>query len=432
MQTLNNTTINEELIIVSNVEITGEVIVNKNIIIKPGGLLTITSATLYFDEDCGILVEGTLEAINTTFDSKRLKWGEIIFREMSSSHSLMKNCTITNSTGISIEETTSLITIDGCNISECGSELRGGISSHGTNITIRNCTISDCKGALGGGLFIVDSTKVEKCKIENCSARKGAGVYMMSYLSSHDNAPSLYKCTINNCKSEEYGGGIFAGNGAQIDDCKISNCYAGYKGGGIHVEYGGNIRETTLENCLITDCTAGRQGGGIASSLNTKDRVYLKSLVVRNCKAKDGGGIDIDSKGKVYFKDIEIVDCKAEDGGGMLVGCGAEVISSTPTKIISCESDDFNSSNALLLKPNDGQAQVDNFELINCIDAVHTEDVYKYLICAFNEGYEGSADVTNCRAYNVTKDGDIQECDIKKFSHSRSYTWLSVNDERIG
>lgn len=72
MQTLRDTSIDNELIITSKLTMSGEILVNRNIVVEENGHLIIRGAKLYFDEGCEICAKGLFEAINSIFDAKRL------------------------------------------------------------------------------------------------------------------------------------------------------------------------------------------------------------------------------------------------------------------------------------------------------------------------------------------------------------------------
>lgn len=381
MKVIENTTIDNELIITTKLTMSGEIIVNGNIIVKENAHLIIRGATLYFGQDCGIVCEGLFEAISSTFDAKGLTWGEICIAETHSSNSIMKNCSIFNGKGLRILNTSNIV-IDSCTFNGCKDKNHGGIVSTGKNITIRNCKILDCISEVteGGGIFAGTGTSVEKCTIENCKASHGGGLYVYNGLAK--------ECIIKDCKAK-YGAGIEIEGNGKIINCKISQCVAEYN------------------------------GGGIRSSFSSEDSLFIESSTISKCTSRTGGGMSIDSKGIVLFDNVKIIECNADEGSGMSVGSGADLQSSSPTKIIRCKSksnilgEKESKSNAMVLEPSDGSLKVDNFLFIDCIEDMNSNEEYLLDLSSSNGGY---AEVNNCKAYNTLSDGSIQEYKIEDFS----------------
>ena len=397
MKVIENTTIDNELIISTKLTMSGEIIVNGNIVVKENAHLTIRGATLYFSQDCGIVCEGLFEAINSTFDAKGLTWGEICIEETHSSNSIMKNCSILNGKGLRILNTSNIV-IDSCTFNGCKDKNHGGIVSSGENITIRNCKILDCESevAEGGGIFAGNGTSVEKCTIENCKASRGGGLYAYNGL--------VKECIIKDCKAK-YGAGIEIEGNGKIINCKISQCVAEYN------------------------------GGGIRSSLSSEDSLFIESSTISKCTSRTGGGMSIDSKGIVLFDNVEIIECNAAEGGGMSVGLGADVQSSSPTKIIRCKSQSNilgkkeSKSNAMVLEPSDGSLKVDNFLFIDCIEDMDSNEEH---LLELSSMYGGYAEVNNCKAYNTLSDGSIQEYKIEDFSmYPSSDNTLCIDGEEF-
>ena len=411
--------IDKDFIITSPVKISGEVVVNANIVVKETGSLHIENATLYFNDDCGIVAEGLVNASNSTFDAKSLTWKKITFKQKSASLSFMKNCVILNGAGIDIEVSTSDITIDNCTFVNCTKEWGGAISSSGESILIKNCKIHDCHAIqTGGAVYMLDGTRIENSIIKNCKARQGAGI-QMDLRDNYQYLPMAHNCIIENCESINNGGAINISKNGEVNACEINNCKA-KKGGGISIDNSGEIKF-----CKINNSIAEWAGGGIYCAVISHDKFFIKDSVIYGCTANnEGGGIAINSSGKIFFSGVEIINCNADYGGGMMIGCNTDVQSLGTTQIKHCKSRNRGCSNAVIFKPSDGYSKLNNCLFIDCID---NND--EFLLNLNHEGYYGFAEINNCKAYNYMPNGDIKKYDIKIASRNASHFY--INEQRL-
>lgn len=359
---IKNTTIDEDLVITEKVTITGEVIVNKSIIVKENGHLIIRSAELYFGDECGIICEGLFEALNSTFDAKRLEWRNIIITGDGSSGSYFKNCNIKNSQG-SIKDLQNLRDKYGLKYDQSSREDMGGALTLNSDVIVDNCQITDCYGYFGGGIYAVKNSVIKNCTISNCKAGNGGGIFLKGSDVTIENI-ILKECTAG------LGGGLFYftlsyGAKLKIKNIVITKCKANFgkntRGGGMYLE--GRDSNITVENCKIEECSAEDDGGGIYAkrvSIKINDSKILK------CKATGyGGGLCV---GWAYLESnqyLEIIECSAKNGGSgvyatiegesqiencTFIDCGTEVVN-----FAVCEDPLINLFNCPIMEIYEGQ-----------------------------------------------------------------------------
>jgi hypothetical protein len=143
----------------------------------------------------------------------------------------------------------------------------------------------------GGGVWLTaDSTpKFVSCRFESCEATRGGGLAVAAPSSGPDSLMvALVDCVVNNCRADDYGGGVFGdlhtsirirggaltdntahlGGGLYsesdsvlVENAVISGNQATSYGGGVYLGYYG-----TLRTCTFTGNTAGWGGGLYCSS----------------------------------------------------------------------------------------------------------------------------------------------------------------------
>lgn len=144
----------EELIVNKDTLINEEqpIVIRKGIVVAKGATLTLSHAQLYFHDNAGIDVEGTLKADSCKFRGDRLdkmfsylpydrvsgQWRGITMK--SSKDNIFKDCLIKNT----------------CTAVICDNQ---------SSVTLLRCTIQNCKGT---GLFLNESSaSIDSCRITN-------------------------------------------------------------------------------------------------------------------------------------------------------------------------------------------------------------------------------------------------------------------------
>lgn len=354
---IKNTTIDEDLVITDKVTITGEVIVNKNIIVKENGHLTIRSAELYFSNECGIICEGLFEALNSTFDAKRLEWKNITITGDSSSGSFFKNCNIKNAKGY-IEGFPNKYELKFYNNSM---DYWGGALNLNSDVIVDNCQITDCNGIMGGGIYALKNSILKNCTLSNCHAKYGGGI-------------------------------LLKGKDVTIENIKINQCTAGL-GGGIVYFPKSNIAKLNIKNIVISKCEAnlGRDtlGGGIYIDGNDSN-ITIENCKIEECSAENGGGLYA-KRGSIQINDSKILKCKASRYGGGLCMGGSHLESTKYLEIIECSAE---TSGSGVYSTIEGESEIKNCTFIDCgtnvvgFDSCE-EPLIRLLNCPIMETYHG-------------------------------------------
>ncbi len=204
-----------------------------------------------FDIDANVILEGVTvtRAINAGIYSYDFFGAPIV-----------RNCYIhdNNTSGISARS----ITIIGCNITNNSSNYGGGIfsSTNSTGIIkITDCNISNNTAlGYGGGIYNKTGGLIENCKFINNHAVSGGGAYFANGSSNPIIANNLFFAD-NNATN---GGGMYVwGFHISINDCIIIGNYAQNYGGGLYIETSTNA---SINSCTFVCNEANNLGGGIS------------------------------------------------------------------------------------------------------------------------------------------------------------------------
>lgn len=212
----------------------------------------------------------------------------------------------------------------------------GGINAY-ADIVLDHCTIQNCSKAPvsyttngftywskseGAGIISYGTLTMTDCTIKNCyidqegecSEGYGAGIAVITYdESDNPSKATLTRCTIENCKSCGFGGGLYISeNGTEVilNDCTFTKCKADDNGGGIYMKGTLNLQG----NNNISYCSAGTSGGGLY--LNTTNVTFADDCLCTfdHCSAASGGGLGAAQFGG--FKNCSFTNCIATDLGG--------------------------------------------------------------------------------------------------------------------
>ncbi|MDE0088567.1 MAG: right-handed parallel beta-helix repeat-containing protein [Candidatus Poribacteria bacterium] len=196
----------------------------------------------------------------------------------------IKNCTISNNTGIGISCLDDGATIVNCTVSKNGGRGISVISFTSAEITDSRITQNS-----GGGLKCSEYSRIriKNSIIDKNTAEDGGGVFCSP-------TSSLYAtdCVIANNTALKNGGGIWdltRFGDAFVKHCTITQNSAGNKGGGIYVTDRGHLNMT---NSIVWDNT----------SDGTHAEVFAWGiLTIKSCNIKDGlDGIERKPDGRLF------------------------------------------------------------------------------------------------------------------------------------
>ncbi|MBD5413031.1 MAG: hypothetical protein HDR52_01180 [Treponema sp.] len=214
------------------------------------------------------------------------------------------------------------------NIDNPDARYGGGIYSEGS-LTITGGKISNCTSNIGGGVYKSAGTlKITDGTIsENNASKNGGGVYVIGSGSSF----TMNGGEISNNKAEDaYGGGIYIKNCTfTMSDGTISGNTASEAGGGVYMS--DSDCAFTMESGTINNNTANKySGGGVA--VTNASTFTMKSGTISGNTAKlnsndtshGGGGVYTVYESTFIMEDGTISNNKALGGNGGGVFCWSE------------------------------------------------------------------------------------------------------------
>ena len=216
------------------------------------------------------------------------------------------------------------VKMEGGTVYNCTTDLDGGCAhiENGkftmTGGRIYGCkTIDSADNCHGGAIYVADTgiysaVKLSDCKIDNCySEDKGGGIFTESGSLICNNV--IFSG--NHCR--DHGGAICLWNNTEFTahNCTFVNNYAEDDGGAVYVnDAAGNHIPTLFMDCIFRNNEAGVDGGAIYVC---DDGVALAGVEMTNNYAKNRGGAifvdaryDIAVKGLVTIKDNSAGDAK--------------------------------------------------------------------------------------------------------------------------
>ena len=216
------------------------------------------------------------------------------------------------------------VKMEGGTVYNCTTDLDGGCAhiENGkftmTGGRIYGCkTIDSADNCHGGAIYVADTgiyaaVKLSDCKIDNCySEDKGGGIFTESGSLICNNV--IF--TGNKCR--DHGGAICIWNNTEFTahNCTFVNNYAEDDGGAVYVDdAAGNHIPTLFMDCIFRNNEAGVDGGAMYVC---DDGVALAGGEFTNNYAKKrGGGIFVDArydiavKGRLIIKDNSAGDAK--------------------------------------------------------------------------------------------------------------------------
>lgn len=154
--------------------------------------------------------------------------------------------------------------ITGCAAVGTGGGVYGWATSVVANCVVRGNRAGGAGGGVSCGAGIVHDSVIEEndaggvhatvTVLERCVVRRnrGSGISITS-------TGAARNCVIMN-NSNDFGGGVYIGNGALLENCFIAGNEASKSGGGVYVHISGALR-----GCTLTGNRAVNYGGGIRS-----------------------------------------------------------------------------------------------------------------------------------------------------------------------
>ena len=245
-------------------------------------------------------------------------------------------------------------TLDGNATTDKTGGQGGAIVAYGAgDITLDSTTVMNNNAGVGGGLFslgiAVSDTHItlrNNTKFTGNTAASGAGIYLMRS-SGNNILLELSDSAIDNNTASNLGGGIFAYNGAQINANKASfNGNKAANGAGMYLyglnnkvmaeltdsfidnniasDWGGGIfayngAEVKANNTSISNNKGGNAGGLLVWN-NSSAELSNGSKVIGNTATKGNGGGVYAINGTVTATDCDIIHNTATGNGGGIYG----------------------------------------------------------------------------------------------------------------
>jgi class 3 adenylate cyclase len=253
-----------------------------NIFVDMGAVVTFMNTKLYFAENTGIVVEGSIRATNALFSAidAGKRWRNVTIYCTRKGTNILENCRFHFAGGISGKVLKEKFNITRPTIHDNGLYGGGLFIAGGSEreITIKNLTFNKCTAHEGGGMYLHKSKAfVNHCLFESCGAM-GSGGGMVVY----DSNLTIKDCTFNKCSSSRDGGGIYSiSSKFDLETAIFRSCLSKYHGGGICC----TESKPSIKNCRFERCISAKDGGGIYGDRKTKAKITFASYA--NCKPND-------------------------------------------------------------------------------------------------------------------------------------------------
>jgi class 3 adenylate cyclase len=256
--------------------------VTGNIFVELGAVITLMNTKLYFAENTGIIVQGSIRAKDAIFSAidAGKRWNNVTIYCTRTAISILENCRFHFASGISGKILKEKFNITRPSIHDNGFYGGALFVAGGTQkeITIKNLTCNKCSAHEGGGMYFHKSkTVVNHCLFEGCIS-KGSGGGMVLYESNL----MIKDSTFNKCSSSRDGGGINSiSSNFDLETAIFRSCLSKYFGGGISC----TASKPIIKNCKFERCISAKDGGGIFGDRKTKAKISFPSYA--NCKPND-------------------------------------------------------------------------------------------------------------------------------------------------
>jgi len=244
-----------------------------DIVVEPDGLLSIENAKLYFEENAGIVVLGTLRAANATFGAAEIgkRWRNVTLCGVDNRVSYIKQCRFRLAKGRLWETLKGLLPERPAGLEERLSYGGGLLVLGGAELrlNVSDCTFYHCLASMGGGMYGARlGGMIENCHFDSCNAVIGGGGLALA-----GSAPGIKHCTFSTCSAGREGGGLHLSSANPVvEDCTFKGCASkSLYGGGVYLAGSSPL----LRGCKFNLCTAGREGGGVYCDPKSKPKVLF-------------------------------------------------------------------------------------------------------------------------------------------------------------
>jgi serine/threonine protein kinase len=262
--------------------------------VESDAILAIENASLFFEENSGIMSIGIVRAKNSLFsaiDSSK-KWKNIALSPTDTRINFIEGCKFSYGKGRTWESMKNNFRIRGHslkdNYSYGGALFIAGIRDK--IITIKDCVFHNCSAQEGGAIFCLKAQPaIENSVFDNCSAGLiGGGMCCV------ESNLIVRNCTLKNCSANKEGGGVSClSSSPTVEGCTFDGCSTTYLyGGGIHC----SVSSPVIKACKFNRCTASKDGGGIYFDADSNPRILYPAFT--NCRPNNTNQAD---KGKSHF-----------------------------------------------------------------------------------------------------------------------------------
>lgn len=258
-----------------------------DIIISRGAMISLDNVELYFAENAGIIVLGTIRARKSTFSAidPAKKWLNVTISSSGERASELRNCKFHFGRGRTLEslkeKANIVIPSAQKNLSYGGALLING--GNASSLKINQTTCLKCMANEGGGIYFYRSSAyIEGCIFESCIAKSGNG----GGISAFGSDLTIKDCAMNKCSSSLQGGGLYCLSSTnKISGTIFRNCMAKYHGGG----FACSSSNPQIKECRFEHCSSTKDGGGIYS--DEKSHPVLEFPSFEKCKPNDSAGV---------------------------------------------------------------------------------------------------------------------------------------------
>ena len=258
-------------------------VVNGTIVVDKHAVMSLEGAKLFFAENAGLVILGTLKAKNTLFSAAdpAKRWTNLtVISTPGAGEVVLDHCEFHFGRGITGKSLSGKLGIQApCMQEACtyggGLFVAGGTSK---SVLVTKCTFTKCTASEGGGAYLFKSgALLEDTLVDSCTATIGGGG-----VCALDSTCAFKGCTLNKCSSGRDGGGMkIQSSRCTIEESMFRGCMSRFYGGGIAC----SSASPMITNCRFESCSAAKGGGGIYA--DAKSRPVAKFAAFSGCKPTD-------------------------------------------------------------------------------------------------------------------------------------------------
>lgn len=257
--------------------------VKGTLVVDKQAVMSLDGAKLFFAENAGLVVLGTLKAKNTLFSAAdpAKRWVNLtVISTPGAGEVMLDHCEFHFGRGISGKSLSAKLGIEAPCMQEACTYGGGLFVAGGTakSVLITKSTFTKCTASEGGGLYMFKSgALIEGSLVDGCTATIGGGA-----ISALDSACAIKGCTFNKCSSGRDGGGLrLASSKCSIEESMFRGCMCRFNGGGISCV----ASSPAITNCRFESCSAAKGSGGIHA--DAKSKPVAKFAAFSGCKPND-------------------------------------------------------------------------------------------------------------------------------------------------